>query len=185
MIHPDIVTLGDPILKLACSKVENIAGISDHCKKMVSLLRELKGAGLAGPQIGLHKRIIVVEVRKTELFPNRIESPLYVMINPEIIKASLEVEEGWEGCFSVPGMVGLVERSKNITVKYQSQAGQEHLENFEGYLARVIQHECDHLDGYLYLEKMKDISRLSTVENYKIYEHENQLPSRSRSSTLK
>jgi peptide deformylase len=174
-IHPDIVTIGDPFLKLTCHKVENLSLVREHCQKMVSLLRELKGAGLAAPQIGLLERIIVVEVRKTELFPDRPESPLYVMINPEIVEASLEVEDGWEGCFSVPAMVGLVPRSKKITVKYQSEDGKHHLETFEGYLARVIQHECDHLDGQLYLEKMRDIAHLSTVENYRIYQHQSSL----------
>ncbi len=78
--HSQIVTVGAPALRRSCIPVEDVQSVSSDCEKMVNLLRELKGAGLAASQIGLKERIIVVEVRKTELFPDRPESPLYVMI---------------------------------------------------------------------------------------------------------
>jgi peptide deformylase len=171
MSNFDIVTLGAPGLRMGCIPVEDVQNVHEHCQRMIALLRELNGAGLAAPQIGLRERIIVIEVRKTELFPERPESPLYVMINPEIIEASKEHEEGWEGCFSVPGLVGLVPRSKTIKVKYITSDGIERVETFEGYLARVVQHECDHLDGFVYLDRMKSMQSLSTLSNYKLFEH--------------
>jgi peptide deformylase len=171
-IHPDIVTIGDPRLRTPCLPVEDLEAVQPHCQKMVNLLRELKGAGLAAPQIGLRERIIVVEVRKTELFPERPESPLYVMINPEILETSTKLVEGWEGCFSVPEMVGKVSRPNYARVRYTTETGLEKVEDFEGYLARVIQHEYDHLDGQLYLDKLKSWQDLSTVSNYKTYIHQ-------------
>jgi peptide deformylase len=164
-----IVTVGDPELRQECKIVHSVESVKTNCQMMVDFLRELNGAGLAAPQIRLKERIIVVEVRKTDLFPNRPVSALYVMINPEIINFSEDVEEGWEGCFSIPNLMGLVERSKVIKVKYLDIEGEENCETFEGYLARVIQHECDHLDGYLFLDRMKSMESLCSVENYKLF----------------
>ena len=84
---------------------------------MVDRLRELNGAGLAAPQIGASVKVIVVEVRKTDVFPHRPASPLLQMINPVIVEQSDATETGWEGCFSVPGLMGLVPRAEAITVK--------------------------------------------------------------------
>lgn len=164
--HPDIITVGDYPLRQRCSPVENVKSASSVCAKMVNLLRELNGAGLAANQIGIGERI-VVEVRKTDLFPDRPESPLYLMINPEIVESSKECDEGWEGCFSVPGLMGTVPRARTITVKYRTLDGDEKIEVFSGYLARVIQHECDHLDGHIFMDKMNSMGSLATVANYK------------------
>jgi peptide deformylase len=169
--HHNIVTVGNPVLRQRCISVNDINSICSHCDSMVTLLRELNGAGLAAPQVGLNERIIVVEVRKTDLFPNRPESPLYIMINPEIIEFSGEVEEGWEGCFSVPGLMGLVSRAKFVTVKYSTSDGIEKTEMFEGYVARVVQHEYDHLNGCIFLDRMESMKSISTVENYKRFRH--------------
>ena len=171
-IHPKIVTIGAPSLRMGSSLVLDFELAGAHCQKLINLLRELKGAGLAAPQVGINERIIVVEIKKTELFPDRLESPLYVMINPQILEFSEELEEGWEGCFSVPGLVGLVPRAKEIKVKYQSEDGLEKIEIFKDYLARVIQHEYDHLDGCIYLDRMTKIDALSTLDNYKTNHHQ-------------
>ncbi len=159
--------IGDPILRQNCEEVKDITEAQDLCTQMVELLRELNGAGLAAPQIGDARRVIVVELRKNDFFPNRKESPLYVMINPELEEVRGEVEVNWESCFSIPGLIGEVPRQLQIKVRYIDPQGDEHLENFEGHIARIIQHEIDHLNGVLFLDRMTDMSGLSTIENYK------------------
>lgn len=165
--NKNIITIGNPILRQQTGYIENIEQVKPICEKMVELLRELKGAGLAAPQVGEAVRIIVVEVRKNEIFPDRSESPLYVMINPEVTYTSDDKEAGWESCFSVPGLIGMVPRFKSISVQYTSTDGKQQEEKFEGYLARVIQHECDHLDGIIYLDRMEGMQSISTIENWK------------------
>ena len=163
----NIITVGNPILRQPAGYAENIGQVKPICDRMVEILRELKGAGLAAPQIGESIRIIVVEVRKNELFHDRPESPLYVMINPEVTHISDDKEEGWESCFSVPGLIGMVPRFKRIRVNYISTDGTQHNQAFDVYLARVIQHECDHLDGIIYLDRMGSMQSISTIDNWK------------------
>lgn len=165
--HPELVTIGTPMLKHPTKRVEDPAGAAELCDRLVLLLKEINGAGLAANQIGVQLRVMVFEVRKTELHPDRPESPLYMMINPDIIEQSADQEDGWEGCFSVPGYMGLVPRSRRLTCRYNTSDGAEHVEVFEGYIARVIQHECDHLDGKIYLDRMQSMLDLSTQANYK------------------
>lgn len=167
-VRQEVVTIGDPFLKEPTKPVTNLKEVTPLCELMVKKLREeLKGAGLAANQIGVPIRVLVAELRKNDLFPTRPESPLYVMINPEIVKSSDEMIDGWEGCFSVPGLVGLVPRHKSIVVKYTSLDGQEHKESFAEHIARTVQHEIDHLDGIVYFERMKDLSQIVTRENFK------------------
>jgi peptide deformylase len=166
-IREEVVTIGDPFLREPTKTVTNLAEVAPLCELMVAKLRELKGAGLAANQIGVPARILVAELRKNELFPTRPESPLHIMINPEIVSTSSEMVEGWEGCFSVPGIVGLVPRHKAIEIKYVTLDGQEHKETFTDYIARTIQHEVDHLDGIIYFERMKDLRNIVTRDNFK------------------
>jgi peptide deformylase len=163
---PKIVQVGDPLIRRAAQPVTAFAAVSDDCKLMIERLRQLQGAGLAANQIGIDKQILVVEVRKTELFPDRPESPLYVMLNASIIWHSQELIQDWEGCFSVPGLVGRVPRFSSIEVLYDTDGGERKQERFDGYVARVLQHEIDHLNGKLYLDRMLSMESLSTRQNY-------------------
>lgn len=162
-----VTTIGDPLLKRKAQSVTSVVEVADLCEAMVNRLRELNGAGLAAPQIGFSLRIIIVEVRKTDLFPDRPESPLYVMINPTLGEIASEKLEDWEGCFSVPGLVGVVPRAKSVRVRYTSLDGASHDEVFTGYIARVIQHEYDHLEGKEFLSRMTSMETISTVENWR------------------
>jgi len=101
--------------------------------------------------------------------PGRPEAPLHVIINPEIIETSEDKEYGWESCLSVPGLVGLVPRYKSIKLAYCTLEGTQQEQLFEGYLARVMQHEYDHLEGTNYLEKVESLKDVSTTENWKKY----------------
>ena len=117
----DVVTIGDPRLKAETQAIGDVHDAAELLARMVDRLRELNGAGLAAPQIGASVKVIVIEVRKTDVFPDRPKSPLLQMINPVIMERSGTIETGWEGCFSVPGFMGLVPRAETITVEYTSQ----------------------------------------------------------------
>jgi len=164
--RPGIVTIGDPHLKLGSRDVTDLRAVAPILDKMVLTLRELNGAGLAAPQLGEPIKAVVIEVRRTDVFPDRPETPLMVMVNPQIVSISDATESGWEGCFSVPGIMGVVPRSNQIEVKYLSPAGALHQEQYDGYVARVIQHEIDHLSGIEFLNRMTSLDSLTTVQNY-------------------
>lgn len=162
----DVVTIGDPRLKAETAAIENVRDVADLLARMVNRLRELNGAGLAAPQIGASVKVIVVEVRKTDVFPDRPTSPLLEMINPVIVRQFETTEIGWEGCFSVPGLMGLVPRAGTVTIEYTSTDGTDVTEHYSGYVARVIQHEIDHLNGVEFVDRMNSMESLTTVMNY-------------------
>jgi peptide deformylase len=164
-----IVTIGDPCLKRPTASVEDTQEVLQLLGAMVDRLRGLNGAGLAAPQIGAAVRVIVVEVRRTDVFPDRPETPLLQMVNPAITEGSGAELVDWEGCFSVPGLMGQVPRAERVTVTYTTPAGRQLTEEYEGYAARVIQHEVDHLDGIEFLDRMPSMETITTVQNYLAY----------------
>jgi peptide deformylase len=162
----DILTVGHPILRQKAEKVSDLREVGPLCEVMVGTMRASKGVGLAAPQIGKSISIIVVEIPKNELLPNRPVSPLFIMINPEIANFSNEKEYDWESCLSIPGLKGRVPRSRSVTVQYTSLDGCHHENLFDGFLARLIQHECDHLLGIMFLERMESMAEIYSVENW-------------------
>ncbi|WP_051432711.1 peptide deformylase [Promicromonospora kroppenstedtii] len=161
----DLVAIGDPRLQAPTAEIE-APEARDVLDALTTLLRSLHGAGLAAPQIGVSVRAAIVEVRKTEVFPDRPETGLIQILNPTILERSAETALDWEGCFSVPGYMGLVPRSESITVRYTDETGQTLTSEVTGYAARVFQHEIDHLDGLVYLDRMPDMTTLTTTQNY-------------------
>jgi len=164
-VDDGVVTIGDPRLKAPTMPID--AGeAGELLNTLVTRLRELNGAGLAAPQIGVSVRAAIVEVRKTDVFPDRPETGLIQLLNPVIVERSDETTLDWEGCFSVPGYLGAVPRAERLTVRYTTEAGETVTRDFEGYTARVVQHEIDHLDGLVYLDRMPDMTTLTTAQNY-------------------
>jgi peptide deformylase len=133
---------------------------------MVETMREYDGVGLAGPQVHESKRIFVVEVVETS---KRGEVPLTVLINPIIKPLSNEKALGWEGCLSIPDMRGMVPRYKEIEVSALDGHGKELNFKAKDFFAVVIQHETDHLDGILFLDRMQDFSTLTYLNEYAKY----------------
>lgn len=160
-----VVTIGDPRLKAPTTTV-GPAGADDLLETLVTRLRALRGAGLAAPQIGVSVRAAVVEVRRTDVFPDRPETGLIQLVDPVVVERSDETVLDWEGCFSVPGYMGQVPRSERLTVRFTTEAGETVTREFTGYPARVVQHEIDHLDGVVYLDRMADLTSFTTVKNY-------------------
>lgn len=151
-----IVTLPDPVLKRKAHPVNkfdrNLQSLLDD---MVETMREAPGVGLAAPQIGLSERIIVIEYYEREQDEEVEEAPkkVWAVINPEIVRASEETLMGVEGCLSIPGLIGEVERHAEVQVKGLNRHGKPMKVKAKGWLARIFQHEVDHLNGILFTER--------------------------------
>ena len=127
-------------------------------------MAHLNGAGLAAPQIGVPLRVVIFGVTRNPRYPDAKEVPDTVLVNPVITPVGEEMEEDWEGCLSVPGMRGVVPRFKNVRYQGFDESGNPIDRSVEGFHARVVQHECDHLDGILYPMRMRDMSQFGFVE---------------------
>jgi len=151
-----IVTLPDPVLKRKAHTVDKFdKNLHSLLADMVETMREAPGVGLAAPQIGLSERIIVIEYYEREEDEEVEEAPkkVWAVINPEIIRASEETLVGVEGCLSIPGLIGEVERHAEVQVKGLNRHGKPMKVKAKGWLARIFQHEIDHLNGVLFTER--------------------------------
>ena len=163
-----------PILKMGTPSLMQRSVDWPHDKfasaELYELLEEMKaimvaahGAGLAAPQIGENVRVVIFEVRENPRYPG-VVVPFTVLINPVITPTSVDMEDGWEGCLSVPGMRGVVSRAKAIRYTGFDEKGTMIDRTVDGFHARVVQHECDHLDGVLYPMRMTDMSQFGFTE---------------------
>lgn len=121
---------------------------------MQATMLDRNGVGIAAPQVYISKRVIIVASRANPRYPDAPEMDAITMVNPEIIQKSTQVVLGEEGCLSVPNERGQVERAEQITVEYFTLNGVKIRQNFSGFPARIIQHEVDHLDGILFVERV-------------------------------
>ncbi|MBI9051107.1 MAG: peptide deformylase [Anaerolineaceae bacterium] len=167
MAELDIVTVPNDILRKRTQKVVDFdKKFKQLVDDMVETMRAAPGVGLAAPQVGLSKKLIVVEYAEEKDEEEEEEAPkkLYVVANPEIIKKSAEMEVGIEACLSVPNLIGDVERHIQIVVKGQNKNGQPIRIKAKGWLARVFQHEIDHLNGVLYTDLAEHVWQPETEE---------------------
>jgi peptide deformylase len=151
-----IVTLPDTVLRRKAHAVTKFdKNLHTLIGDMVETMREAPGVGLAAPQIGLSERIIVIEYFEREEDEEKEDAPkkVWAVLNPEIIKASEEKLMGVEGCLSIPGLVGEVERHAAVQVKGMNRHGKPMKIKAEGWLARIFQHEIDHLNGVLFTDR--------------------------------
>ncbi|NPV56584.1 MAG: peptide deformylase [Anaerolineae bacterium] len=151
----DIIVLPDPILRRKARKVTQFdQGFQRLVDDMVETMRDAPGVGLAAPQVAVSERLIVVEYGEEDEEGNPIEPKrLYAVANPEIVVASTEQVNGIEACLSIPGLVGAVERYESVVIKGQNRRGVPVKIKARGWLARIFQHEIDHLDGILYPDR--------------------------------
>jgi len=153
----EVVKIPEPVLRRKAHKVNQVdSEIRKLIEDMVETMREEPGVGLAAPQIGISSRIIVVEYVEDEDDENA-KPRLFTVINPEIIRASDETEMGIEACLSVPNLVGDVERYSEIVVKGLNKQGKPTKIKVGGWLARIFQHEIDHLDGILFTDRAERV----------------------------
>lgn len=154
-----IVLMGDPRIFTVAEPVTefNSAELDQLITDMEDTMAELNGVGLAAPQIGVSKRLVIFGSDHNLRYPDAPEVPKTVLINPVIKVLDENTDELWEGCLSIPGMRGLVARPTHIHYHGFDQYGNEIEREANGFHARVVQHECDHLDGILYPMRMEDL----------------------------
>lgn len=158
----DVLKMGDPLLYRKAEPVKNFSSpeLQALIGDMFDTMEALNGAGLAAPQIGVSKQVVIFGVSANPRYPNVETVPTTVLINPVIEPLDNETEEGWEGCLSVPSLRGLISRYSNIRYSGFDQEHQKIDHTVSGFHARIVQHECDHLDGILYPMRLKDIRHL-------------------------
>ena len=157
-----VLKMGDPLLYRKAEPVKgfNTPELDALVADMFDTMAALNGAGLAAPQIGVSQRVVIFSVESNPRYPDVEHVPTTVLINPILTPIGDEMEEGWEGCLSVPGLRGLVARHRSLRYTGFDQHGTPIDRTVSGFHARVVQHECDHLDGILYPMRLRDIRLL-------------------------
>lgn len=165
MIRP-VLRMGDPRLWQKSRPVEKFGTqeLADLLADMRDTMAHLNGAGLAAPQIAVPLRVVIFGVTSNPRYPDIEPVPDTVLINPVLTPMSGEMEEGWEGCLSVPGMRGWVPRYSKLHYKGLDENGKPFERTVEGFHARVVQHEVDHLDGVLYPMRIRDLTKFGFNE---------------------
>lgn len=161
-----ILRMGDPRLLEQAVPVDDFS--SAELRTLIADLQDTMqaagGAGLAAPQIGVGLQVVVFGFQRSPRYPDADPVPETILINPLITPLDEETEDGWEGCLSVPGLRGLVPRSRHIRYQGCDENGQPIDRTVSGFHARVVQHECDHLQGVLYPMRIRDLSRFGFTD---------------------
>jgi peptide deformylase len=154
-----VLKMGEPLLLQKAVPVEHFDTPQLHAliQDMHDTMAAMDGAGIAAPQIGVSLRVVIFGVGKNPRYPDAEQVPYTVLVNPQITPLGSEMEDGWEGCLSVPGMRGIVPRHARLHYTGHDQYGNLIDRMVSGFHARVVQHECDHLDGILYPMLIKDM----------------------------
>lgn len=162
----EILKMGDPRLLRHAQPVAQFDARDLHAliDDMFDTMRAANGAGLAAPQIGVDLQLVIFGFKQNQRYPDAPAVPETVLINPVLTPLSDETEEGWEGCLSVPGLRGMVPRWTKLRYEGFDQLGNRISRDVEGFHARVVQHECDHLAGILYPMRIKDFSKFGFTE---------------------
>ena len=161
-----VLRMGDPVLLQRAAPVEQFDTPELHAliRDMEDTMEAMNGAGIAAPQIGVSLRVVIFGVGANPRYPDAEEVPYTVLVNPQLTPLGEEMEEGWEGCLSVPGLRGVVPRYSRLRYTGFDQYGNPIDRTVSGFHARVVQHECDHLDGILYPMRIRDFSRFGFTE---------------------
>lgn len=162
----DVLRMGDPrLLERAC-EVQRVdtTELRALLDDMRDTMRSQNGAGLAAPQIGVGQRVVIFGLERNPRYPDAEPVPYTELINPVLTPLSEELEEGWEGCLSVPGLRGVVPRYRRVRYRGLDPTGATIEREVEGFHARVVQHECDHLDGILYPMRVRDFTRFGFTD---------------------
>ncbi|WP_414567268.1 peptide deformylase [Nostoc sp. CCY 9925] len=163
-----IIQLGNPTLRQKAAWVDNIQdpGIQKLIDDLMATVAKANGVGIAAPQVAQSYRLFIVASRPNPRYPNAPEMEPTAMINPRIIAHSTEVVKDWEGCLSVPGIRGLVPRYKTIKVEYSNRQGNLQKQQLADFVARIFQHEYDHLDGIVFVDRLENTLNMITEQEY-------------------
>jgi peptide deformylase len=162
----DVLRMGDPRLLERARDVERVGSpeLAALLEDMRDTMRAQNGAGLAAPQVGVGLRVVIFGVTRNPRYPDVEPVPYTELINPVLTDLSDDMEEGWEGCLSVPGLRGVVPRHARLRYRGLAPDGTPIERDVAGFHARVVQHECDHLDGILYPMRVRDFSRFGFTD---------------------
>lgn|SRR5574337_1037997 len=168
-----VARLGHPVLRKVAAPVPlseiRLPETQRLIGDMIETMREYSGAGLAATQVHVLKQIAVIEVLSNPRYPDAPQIPLTVLINPTVTPLTDTMEEGWEGCLSVPDLRGMVPRCTEVRLEAYDRAGEPINLDAKDFFARVLQHEADHLNGLVYLDRMKDFSTLTHLAEWSKY----------------
>ena len=153
-----VLKMGEPLLREVAAPVQHFdAALAELITDMDDTMRALHGAGIAAPQIGVGARVVIFELKENPRYPHIAPVPYTVLVNPQLTVLGDEQDAGWEGCLSVPGMRGLVPRFRRLRYQGFDAQGTPIDRTVEGFHARVVQHEVDHLDGILFPQRVQDL----------------------------
>lgn len=165
MIKP-VLKMGDPYLLQPARRVDQLGTpeLEELLRDMQDTMAALNGAGLAAPQIGVSLQVVIFGVEHSPRYPDAESVPFTVLINPVLTPLTERMEEDWEGCLSIPGMRGLVPRYTHLRYQGVDAAGASIDRTVTGFHARVVQHECDHLNGILYPMRINDLRKFGYTD---------------------
>lgn len=167
-----VMALDHPVLRQVAQPVATVVdpSLQQLIDQMLTTVRTANGVGIAAPQLGYSLRVVVVASRPNLRYPHAPLMSPTVLINPVLLSASDTMEMGWEGCLSVPGVRGRVPRHGQVEVAYCDRQGQPHRQIWTGFVARIVQHEIDHLDGKLFLDRVQSETDLLSEAAYQALE---------------
>lgn len=165
MVHP-ILKMGDPRLLTVSTPVPAFDTAELHAlvTDLIDTMQAAQGAGLAAPQIGVPLRVVIFGFERNPRYPAAEAVPFTVLCNPVLTPMGTDMEDGWEGCLSVPGLRGLVPRYRRLRYTGFDAHGAPIDRTVDGFHARVVQHECDHLDGVLYPTRIRDLTQFGFAD---------------------
>lgn len=164
----EITELGNPVLRKRAEEVKNVDDpeIQQLIDDMMHTVKNVNGVGLAAPQVNRSLRIFVMASNPSPRYPDAPDITALEIINPHITDRSEETENEWEGCLSIPGIRGLVPRHREIQVRYLNRHGEEKSDTFSNFIARIFQHELDHLNGLVFLDRIISNKNIITEHEY-------------------
>jgi peptide deformylase len=167
-----VLTLDHPVLRQVAQPVATVTepSLQQLIDQMLTTVGAANGVGIAAPQLGQSLRVVVIASRPNLRYPHAPLMEPTVLINPVVLSASDAMEVGWEGCLSVPGVRGRVPRHHRVEVAYCDRQGQPHRQIWTGFVARIVQHEIDHLDGKVFLDRVQSETDLLSESAYQALE---------------
>ena len=153
-----ITQLGDPVLRRVAKPVPLPLSRAHNrlIDDMIATMKKAKGAGIAAPQVGKSLRLFIIAPEPSARYPNAPKTPPVAMINPELVSHSENTATDWEGCLSIPGLRARVPRYQSVDIEFSARDGRRMAGKLRGFVARVFQHEFDHINGHVYLDRVRD-----------------------------
>lgn len=168
MTRLQVIELGHPVLRRVAKPITEArrTSLQPLMDQLIQTAQQANGVGIAAPQVGISERLFIVASRPTPRYPHAPVMEPTVMINPQIVSHSAERVKDWEGCLSVPGVRGLVPRYQAIAVEYTDRYGQHQHQELTDFVARIFQHELDHLNGILFIDRVESTQDLISEQDY-------------------